>query len=203
VAYEEESYKTELGFTVTGPKDNDVAYDERYEAERLLARVVGLDTSDPQGEDTPRRWIEAMRELTTPKQFTFTVFDAEVDEMVVERDIWFATLCKHHLLPFTGKCHVGYVPNGKIAGLSKIPRLVALVSASLNTQEELTVNIARALEQVLEPHGVAVVMEAQHMCMAIRGARATGVTTRTASMRGVFGDHQRTAKMEFLEAIRG
>jgi GTP cyclohydrolase I len=121
--------------------------------------------------------------------------------MVVVKDMPFATLCRHHVLPFVGIAHLGYVPDGRIVGLSKIPRLIKYYAAGLNTQEELTETIADSFMEKLDPKGVILVMEAQHTCMSIRGVRSSG-STRTTSVRGVFADHARTAKAEFLEAIR-
>jgi len=169
--------------------------------EFLLLHVAGMDLTDPQTKDTPARFVKALHELTTAEEFEFTTFDVDVDQMIIVKDINFASLCKHHVLPFTGTCHVGYVSDGKIAGISKIPRLVSRCAAGLSTQEELTDMIALALESHLHPQGVAVVMEAQHTCMSIRGARSSGVT-RTMSITGVYKDHSRQAKMEFLEGIR-
>ena len=171
-------------------------------AEYLLNRIAGLDVNDPQETDTPRRFIEALREMTTPETFEFTVFDSDCDEMVVVKNVKFATLCRHHVLPFMGVAHLAYVPDGKIVGLSKIPRLIDRECRRLNVQEELTVRIARIFETLVEPLGVAVIMEATHTCMSIRGARSNGSTTITSAMLGVFGNHSRTAKAEFLEAIR-
>jgi GTP cyclohydrolase I len=174
-------------------------------AEYLLSRVTGLDVNDPQERDTPKRFLEALHEMTTPHTFEFTTFDVDpdfVNEMIIEKGIQFASLCRHHIFPFMGVCHVAYIPNGKIAGLSKIPRLVDQCAHKLMTQEELTAQIAHELMRELKPLGVGVIMDAMHTCMSIRGARTPGVTTRTASMLGAFGDHSRTAKAEFLEAIR-
>lgn len=168
----------------------------------LLTRVAGLDPSDPQERDTPRRFVEALKQMTTPLQFDFTTFTAEVDQMVTVTDIRFASLCRHHVFPYYGVAHIGYIPNKVIAGLSKFPRLVTQCSASLSTQEELTEQIANVIEGQLDPLGVAVVLQAEHTCMGIRGAKALGSKTRTTVMRGVFNDHSRTAKMEFMEAIR-
>lgn len=168
----------------------------------LLQRTVHLNLDNPEEKDTPKRFVQALREMTTPQHFDFTMFNSSVDEMIVEIGIRFDTLCRHHILPFMGECHVAYIPNGKIAGLSKLPRLVAFYASNLNTQEELTVRIADSIMTHLSPLGVGVVMAAQHTCMSIRGARASGVVTRTAAMRGVFADHTKTAKAEFLEAIR-
>jgi GTP cyclohydrolase I len=170
-------------------------------AEFLLEHVAGLDLNKPSQAQTPTRFIKALRELTTPEKFEFTCFTSESNGMVVVKDMAFATLCEHHVLPFMGIAHLGYVPDKRIVGISKIPRLIAYHAAGLNTQEELTDAIANDFMKRLEPLGVAVVMEAQHTCMSIRGARASG-TTRTAAVRGVFADHTRTAKLEFLEALR-
>lgn len=171
-------------------------------AEFLLMACTGLHTSDPQERDTPARFVKALREMTTSEPFKFTMFASDADEMVVVRDVHFATLCAHHVLPFVGKAHLGYIPNGKILGISKVARLIAHESARLNVQEELTSRIADTFDKNVMPLGVAVVMEATHTCMSIRGARSNGSTTRTAAMRGVFADHSRTAKAEFLAAIQ-
>jgi GTP cyclohydrolase I len=174
-------------------------------AEYLLAHVVGLQLNKPSQAKTAQRFVKALRELTTPEEFEFTTFPSTSNGMVTEKNMPFATLCEHHILPFMGIAHLAYIPNNKIVGISKIPRLVAYHAAGLNTQEELTDNIADDFAERFgndyRPLGVAVIMEAQHTCMSIRGARASG-TTRTAAVRGVFADHSRTAKIEFLEAIR-
>lgn len=174
---------------------------DAYLAKLLLFRIAGLDLTDPQERETPARFVKALKELTSKQPFKFTTFDTNSDNMVVVKDIPFATLCRHHVLPFTGTAHLGYVPDGKIAGISKIPRLIAWESAQLNTQEELTDRIATNFISHVHPLGVAVVMEARHTCMSIRGVRAAGIT-RTMTVRGVFADHNRTAKAEFMEAIR-
>lgn len=173
-------------------------------AEWLLMAVAGLDNTSPQEVRTPARFVKALRELTSPdNDWEFTTFDTLSDEMVVIRDIRFASLCRHHVLPFMGVCHIAYVPNVKLAGLSKFPRLVRQCSASLNTQEELTSEIAFKLSDILEPRGVGVMMEAEHTCMTIRGAQAPGTLTYTGSMKGVFSDHTKTAKAEFMSRIDG
>lgn len=168
----------------------------------FLERVVHLDITDPQERDTPKRFVKALKELTRPVHFEFTTFEAHLDEMVIVKNIHFATLCRHHILPFTGVVHVAYVPDKVIAGLSKIPRQIAYEAAGLNVQEDLTARIAHHLEEELKPKGVGVVMEAEHTCMSIRGARTNGAETQTAAMLGVFSDHTKTAKAEFLAAIR-
>lgn len=170
-------------------------------AGELLSRVAGLDLTGPHGQDTPRRFVNMLRELTTPDEFKFTTFPAESQNMVIIRDIPFASVCSHHVIPFVGFAHVAYVPNKLIAGLSKFARLVKAASRSLQVQESLTMQIADGIEHHLEPLGTAVVLEAEHLCMSIRGIQSPGAKTRTAEMRGVFSDHNKTAKMEFLNAI--
>jgi GTP cyclohydrolase I len=146
-----------------------------------------------------------LKELTTPESFNFTVFDntSGLDEMITLEKIPFYTLCAHHIVPFYGHAHVAYVPDGSIAGLSKFARAVKAMARKLTVQEELTSEIADFLEEKLNPQGVAVVLRAEHLCMAMRGAQAPGVITTTSAMRGVFADHSRTAKAEFLAAING
>lgn len=173
-------------------------------AEFLLMAVAGLDNTHPQERGTPRRFVQAMRELTSPdKDWAFTCFTTSSNEMVIVRDIQFASLCRHHVLPFMGVCHVAYIPNGKMAGLSKFARYVKSQAACLRTQEELTQDIAEGLNLLLEPLGVGVMMEAEHTCMTIRGALQPGTKTYSASMLGVFGDHDRTAKSEFMSRVNG
>lgn len=169
-------------------------------AEALLRRF-GVDMRQEHMKDTPKRYVQMMAELTTSEPFNFTTFEAKSDEMVILSPIPFFTLCAHHVVPFYGKAHVGYVPGGRIAGLSKFGRLVKNMSKGLWVQEELTAAIADAIETELKPRGVAIILEGEHMCMSMRGVSMPGVVTRTATMRGVFADHSRTAKVEFLHAI--
>ena len=178
----------------------DVLSDEEL-AETLLTRTAHLDVTDPQEARTPARFVMTLRELTTPEPFNFTTFEATCDEMVIQRDIPFASLCRHHVLPFAGVAHVGYVPDGKIAGLSKLARTIRYCARALQTQEELTNQAADMLEENLKPRGVAVVLEAEHLCMTLRGVQAPGTVTYTASMRGVYADHAKTAKAEFMNRI--
>jgi GTP cyclohydrolase I len=152
--------------------------------------------------DTPRRWVKMMREMTTPEEFNFTTFATESDEMVVVKDIPFVSMCAHHMLPFVGTCHIGYVPNRKLAGLSKFPRLVNYHSRALTVQEELTQKIALDLMAKLDPVGVAVYMDAVHTCMTIRGVKSSGSSTITSKMTGCFADHTKLARAEFLSAIK-
>lgn len=152
--------------------------------------------------DTPKRFMSTLRELTNRVPFEFTTFDASNnDEMIVVKDIKFVSLCAHHVIPFMGVCHIAYIPNREMAGLSKFARLVKWHSADLTVQENLTQAISDDLGRLLNPIGHAVVMEAEHMCMAIRGVQSPGTTTITSSMMGAFADHTRQARAEFLQLI--
>jgi len=151
---------------------------------------------------TPERFVAALHELTTPKKFDFTMFESTTDEMVVVDNIPFFSLCAHHVLPFIGVAHVAYVPNGKIAGLSKLARSVKWFSAGLQVQEELTSQIAESIEAQLRPQGVGVIMEAEHMCMTTRGVMAPGSKTTTSVMLGCFADHTKLARQEFQSIVQ-
>jgi GTP cyclohydrolase IA len=156
---------------------------------------------------TPDRMARALRELTdgygvTPAEvIAGAVFDQDYDEMVVVKDIPFFSLCEHHLLPFFGHFHVGYLPKGKVVGLSKIPRLVEVFAHRLQLQERLTKDFAEALAGALEPKGVGVVVEARHLCMEMRGVRKTGGQLVTSYMLGTFRRDART-RAEFLDLVR-
>jgi GTP cyclohydrolase IA len=141
----------------------------------------------------------AYRELLAPEPFSFTSFPNEdgYEELVVVRDIPFQSLCMHHLLPFHGVAHVGYVPAGRIVGLSKLARVVEFFARSLQLQERLTTQIAECLQTRLEPKGVGVVLEAEHLCMSLRGAEVSGARTVTSSLEGIVRDSPRT-RDEFL-----
>lgn len=154
--------------------------------------------------NTPKRYTEAFRELMgyNDESWSFTTFESECDEMVIVRDIPFVTLCEHHLLPFMGHAHVGYIPQGRIAGLSKLARAVKAKSRGLHTQEHLTLDIADFLEKQLVPLGVGVIMEAEHTCIAIRGVKADGSKTTTSAMRGAFRESNNQARAEFLSLLR-
>jgi GTP cyclohydrolase I len=151
---------------------------------------------------TPARFVKALRELTTPEEFEFTTFETDLQNLIVEKQIPVTSLCAHHILPYQGYVQIGYIPQGRIAGLSKLPRLVRNEGRKLSVQEELTRDIAVSLQTKLGTEHVAVVMECEHLCMTLRGIQVPGVTTYTAEMRGAFSDHQKTAKAEFMEAIR-
>ena len=128
------------------------------------------------------------------------LFDVDYDEMVIVKDIEFYSMCEHHMIPFFGKAHVAYVPNGKVVGLSKIPRIVDVFARRLQVQERLTHEIAHAINDAVHPQGVAVVLEAQHLCMMMRGVEKQGSTTVTSAMLGAFKTQQQT-RSEFLSLV--
>ena len=156
---------------------------------------------------TPLRVAKAMRFLTSgyasdPVEIlNDALFDVTYDEMVMVKDCEFYSLCEHHMLPFFGRIHVAYVPNGKVVGLSKVPRLIQMFARRLQVQERLTTEIADVLERVLKPRGVAVVGEAIHLCMMMRGVEQQNSSTVTSSMRGVFKEDPKT-RAEFMDLIR-
>lgn len=175
-------------------------------AAELLMRLPGWnDVPEHHRRDTPRRFVHMLEEMCTPTDYDerFTVFtnDDGIDEMVTLGPIPFYTLCAHHLAPFYGVAHIGYIPNKMVAGLSKFDRVVKGIAKGLWIQELLTQEIASYLDTKLEPLGVAVVLRAEHLCMAMRGTKQPGVLTTTSCMKGYFGDHNRTAKAEFLRWI--
>lgn len=176
--------------------------DDEYHAAAFL-NSLGVDLASEHHRETPRRLAEAMRELTHREEFKFTTFQAKSQNMITLGPIPFYTMCAHHTLPFHGNAWIGYVPEERIAGLSKFARAVGYVAKGFHVQEELTTELHDFLTEKLEPKGLAVVMKAEHMCMAMRGVRASGVITTTSEVSGVFADHNRTAKAEFMEWIRG
>lgn len=169
-----------------------------------LIDLFGLDAWDDDPGSTASRWLKAIAEFQQPKDMPFkaTVFSARgQDQMVICRDIHFSSICAHHLFPFSGVAHVAYLPNKKIIGLSKIPRLVDWLAHKPSTQETTTEDIAAKLEELVNPLGVAVVLNAQHTCMACRGVRAHTATMTTSVMRGAFLTNP-NAKQEFLSLIQ-
>ena len=159
---------------------------------------------------TPERFAKMLREMTSPENgWEFTTFPnaMENDQMVVIANIPFVALCEHHILPFTGQCHIGYIPGGRLAGLSKFARAVKFWSRGLWTQEDLTDTIAQYLLDMLDPRGLAVVMSAEHTCMTIRGVQSPGTKTTTSSMKGLYlenDDHPEriaAAREEFWQHV--
>jgi GTP cyclohydrolase I len=171
-------------------------------AERAVADLLAALGQDPTSEelaDTPRRVAASYAELLTPPPFTLTTFpnDERYDELVLAKAIPFSSLCQHHLLPFTGVAHVGYLPADRILGLSKLARVVERFARRLQLQERLTTQVADWLQAQLEPKGVGVVLEAEHLCMTLRGARAAGARTVTSTLHGRLRDDPRS-RQEFL-----
>ena len=156
---------------------------------------------------TPRRVASALRFLTEGYAqdpvavLNNALFDVSYDEMVLVKDIDFYSLCEHHLLPFFGRVHVGYIPDGKVVGLSKLPRIVEIYARRLQVQERFSVQFAETLEQVLAPRGVGVVVEAIHLCMMMRGVEKQNAFAITSSMRGIFQSDSKT-RAEFMELMR-
>lgn len=168
-----------------------------------LLAALGQDVDDPQLRDTPRRVVAALTEMLSPVAFQLTTFsnDDGYDELVVARDIPLRSLCAHHMLPFIGVAHLAYLPGGRILGLSKLARVVDMFASSLQIQERLTAQIADWLSQHLEPKGVGVVIEAEHLCMTQRGVQAHGARTVTSALRGLLRDDPAT-RAEFLALTR-
>ena len=172
----------------------------------LVQEQLALLGEDPEREGlvrTPERVAKAMQFLTSGYAMTVedvvgsALFEEEHENMVMVRDIELYSLCEHHMLPFFGKAHVAYIPNGKIVGLSKLPRIVEIFARRLQVQERLTEQVAKAIEEVLAPRGVGVVIEAFHMCMMMRGVEKQNSRTLTSALRGSFRDDART-RDEFL-----
>jgi GTP cyclohydrolase I len=178
--------------------------------EKLIEQIlIGLG-ENPKREGllhTPSRVVQSLRFLTqgygenVEEILNEALFDVKYDEMVIIRDIEVYSLCEHHLLPFFGKCHVGYLPSDRVIGLSKIPRLVDAFARRLQVQERLTQQIANTIEETIQPRGVGVVIEAQHLCMMMRGVEKQNTKMITSSMLGTFRKDQRS-RMEFLNLLR-
>jgi GTP cyclohydrolase I len=174
---------------------------------RQLLAELGEDPTREGLLDTPKRVEKSLRFLTSgyaadvDAVLNNALFTVDYNEMVIVKDIDFYSLCEHHVLPFFGKCHVAYIPQGRVVGLSKIPRLVEIFSRRLQVQERLTNQIAETLREKIVPLGVAVVMEGAHLCMSMRGVEKQNSVAVTSAMLGVFREDART-RMEFLELIR-
>ena len=177
--------------------------EEQY---RAILEMIGEDPRRGGLLDTPARAAKAMSFLTRGYDETLeqvvnsALFDSETSEMILVQDIELYSMCEHHMLPFIGKCHVAYVPTGKVLGLSKVARIVDMYARRLQIQENLTKQIAEAIQQVTEASGVGVIIEAQHMCMMMRGVEKQNSKMKTSVMLGSFRDNQST-RMEFLSLI--
>jgi GTP cyclohydrolase I len=178
--------------------------------EDLYREILSRIGEDPTRDgllNTPKRMAKSMAYLTRGYTMDATevlhdaLFDVDYDEMVIVKEIEFFSMCEHHLLPFFGKAHVAYVPNGKVVGLSKIPRLVDMFARRLQVQERLTREIADAIDEAIHPQGVAVILEAQHLCMMMRGVEKQHSATTTSAMLGVFKSQLQT-RNEFLSLVR-
>lgn len=184
----------------------------REEAEAAVRTLLRWAGENPDREglvDTPKRVVKAYEEMfsgysLSPEQILGTVFDevSGYNEPVLVRDIPFYSHCEHHMVPIIGKAHIAYLPDGRVVGLSKIPRVVDVFAKRLQTQESITAQTADALQKFLKPRGVAVLIEAEHMCMAMRGVKKQGSTTITATYRGFYKDNIE-AQASFLKMVRG
>jgi GTP cyclohydrolase I len=177
--------------------------DAAEQAAADLMRALGMDVRDPSLARTPQRVAHAYADLLTPRTFEMTTFPnhESYDELVVVSGIAFTSICEHHLLPFTGTASVGYLPGQRILGLSKLARVVELFARRPQVQERMTTQIAAWLDEHLEPRGTGVVVTAEHSCMTLRGARATGALTTTSAHTGLIRTDQRT-RTEFLALAR-
>jgi GTP cyclohydrolase I len=193
--------------TQTAPEAITLSSASTQDLYRELLVRIGEDPSRDGLLDTPKRMEQALKFLA--RGYTMDIktvlhnalFDVDYDEMVIVKDIEFFSMCEHHLLPFFGKAHVAYVPNGKVIGLSKIPRLVDVFARRMQVQERLTTEVADAIVDAIHPQGVAVILEAQHLCMMMRGVEKQHSATVTSAMRGVFKTQQQT-RNEFLSLVR-
>ncbi len=191
---------------ITEPK-SPVSEAEMMQAVRTLLLGLGEDPDREGLRDTPKRVVKALKFLTSGYQQSLdellngAVFHEDANEMVLIRDIDMFSSCEHHILPIIGRAHVAYIPNGKVIGLSKIARICEMYARRLQVQERLTAQIADALQGLLQPQGVAVVIEATHMCMVMRGVEKPGSWTSTSAVRGIFADSAKT-RQEFMSLIR-
>jgi GTP cyclohydrolase IA len=161
------------------------------------------DPTSPHMQDTASRFTRMVRELTDGSEgWYFTTFESTSSELVIQKGIHFTSLCAHHIAPFSGVCHIGYIPDGQLAGLSKLARQVRSCARTLTNQEELTSDIANILDDVLDPKGVAVIMRASHSCMTTRGVGAHETETVTSAMRGIFLSNQNGCKTELFSLLR-
>ena len=197
-------------YQISPSKNGQVAAEQKAKIEASVANILENIGEDPAREGlqrTPERVARMYDELTSGYRtdpiamINDAMFSVDYDEMVVVKGIEFYSLCEHHMLPFMGKVHVAYIPNGKVVGLSKIPRIVEMFARRLQVQERMTAQIAEFIEDALEPQGVAVVVEGSHMCMAMRGVKKANASMTTSAMRGCFRQSHKT-RSEFMEHIR-
>ena len=181
--------KTNLNKIVQGNIDVDSATIAAGE----MLKALGVDLSDPSLKLTPARMANSYAEMITPVEFEMTTFpnDNFYDELVLVKDIPFHSICEHHLLPFIGSAHVGYIPDDKIVGISKLARIVEKFSRGLQVQERLTAQIADFIQSELNPKGVGVVLVAEHTCMSLRGVKSIGAVIVTSSLKGLLGESDR------------
>jgi GTP cyclohydrolase I len=169
---------------------------------RQILKGLGQDPTREGLKETPKRYIKFLKEFLAPKEFNFTCFDAEgTDEMIVQTNIPFYSLCEHHIAPFFGVANIAYIPKGKIVGLSKLARTVDLYANRFQNQERITTEVAERIEKELDPLGVAVTLKAQHLCMCMRGVKKHDTWTTTSKMLGTFKENLDT-RNEFLNLIR-
>jgi GTP cyclohydrolase IA len=197
-----------IGAAMAAKNDNGVSREQAEDAVRTLLRWAGEDPAREGLLDTPKRVVEAYGDWFSgyagdPQEYLARTFEevAGYDEMIVLRDIEFESHCEHHMAPIIGKAHVGYLPDGKVVGISKLARVVETYARRFQVQEKMTAQIAHCIQQVLNPRGVGVVVEATHECMTTRGIHKRGVSMVTSKMLGGFRDDART-RAEFLRFIR-
>ena len=191
--------KTNLNKIVQGNIDVDSATIAAGE----MLKALGVDLSDPSLKLTPARMANSYAEMITPVEFEMTTFpnDNFYDELVLVKDIPFHSICEHHLLPFIGSAHVGYIPDDKIVGISKLARIVEKFSRGLQVQERLTAQIADFIQSELNPKGVGVVLVAEHTCMSLRGVKSIGAVTVTSSLKGLLRESDRS-RAEFFSLTK-
>jgi GTP cyclohydrolase I len=201
--------KLEQTFEIKPHVNGSVAETKKLNIEEAVRQILTSIGEDPQRDGlqrTPDRVARMFDELTagyhvdTVKMLNGAMFDVDYDEMVLVKDIDFYSLCEHHMLPFIGKAHVAYIPSKRVVGLSKIPRIVEMFARRLQVQERMTSQIADFIEEVLEPQGVAVVIEGSHMCMVMRGIQKANASMTTSAMRGTFKKDSKT-RSEFMDLI--
>lgn len=203
----EEIYNQSVSTEINTEPRPQVSEEDMQQAVRTLLIGLGEDPNREGLRDTPKRVVKALRFLTSgynqsiDELLNGAIFKEDTNEMVLVRDIDLFSSCEHHILPILGRAHVAYIPKGKVIGLSKLARICEMYARRLQVQERLTQQIADALHGLLQPQGVAVVVEATHMCMVMRGVQKPGSWTVTSSMQGVFAEDART-RQEFMDLIR-